>query len=388
LKVHEYQAKALFKSYGLPVPDGGMAETPDEARKLAKGLPGPRYVVKAQIHAGGRGKAGGVKVVDSPEAAAKVAESLLGKPLVTLQTGPKGSTVHRVLVEAGLEIESEFYAGFVIDRAARRAVLMASAEGGVEIETVAAERPEAIFKEYVDPALGLRPYQARRMAFALGLGPQQRLATDLFMKLYKAFTATDASLVEINPLVLTADGQLLLLDAKLSLDDSALPRHKPLLELRDTHEEDEREVEASKFNLNYIKLDGRVGCMVNGAGLAMATMDLIKLNGSEPANFLDVGGGASVERISAAFRILSSDPDVEAILINIFGGIVRCDRVADGVIQALKDLDVKVPITVRLEGTNAEEAAKTLEASDLEFTVATSFADAAAKAVASLPAQA
>jgi succinyl-CoA synthetase beta subunit len=344
-------------------------------------------VVKAQIHAGGRGKGGGVRVVDSPDAAAEAAGAMLGKPLITAQTGPEGSIVRRVLIEEGLNIDKEFYAGLLIDRAERRALLMASAEGGVEIERVAAERPEAIVREHIDPTLGLKPYQARRMAFALGLGAQQRQATPLFLKLYQAFMGTDASLVEINPLVLTAEGNLILLDAKLNLDDSGLPRHKDLAELRDTGEEDPREVEASKYALNYIKLDGNVGCMVNGAGLAMATMDLIKLNGSFPANFLDVGGGASVERISNAFRILSSDPDVKAILINIFGGIVRCDRVADGVIQALKGLDVKVPITVRLEGTNAKEAADKLQASDLEFTVATSFADAAAKAVASLPTQ-
>jgi len=386
VKIHEYQAKALLASFGLPVPRGTAATTPSEARAAAEALGTNRYVVKAQIHAGGRGKAGGVKVVASLDAVEASAAALLGRSLVTAQTGPEGTVVRRLLVEEGLDIAREFYCGIVIDRAREAPVVMASTEGGVEIEKVAAEKPEAILRELVDPSLGLRPYQARRIAFALGLKEQQRAVEKLLLGLYRAFLQLDASLVEINPLILTADGRLILLDAKLTLDDNALDRHPELPALRDVGEESPLEVEASKYNLNYIKLDGRVGCMVNGAGLAMATMDLIKLAGSSPANFLDVGGGANVERITNAFRILTSDKNVEAVLINIFGGIVRCDRVADGVIEAMKLVQVKVPIVVRLEGTNAPEARQKLEASGLHFTVASTLAEAAARVVAALPA--
>ena len=386
MKIHEHQAKSLLRSFGLPTPAGQPAYSPEEARKVASELNGPPWVVKAQIHAGGRGKAGGVKLVQSLEAVEETAAELLGKTLVTKQTGPEGTRVARLLIEEGLELDSEYYVSILVDRAIERPVLMASSEGGVEIEEVAARNPDAIHREVIDPAVGLRAYQARRLAFRLGFKAELREASRLFMGLYRAFLETDASMLEINPLVRTKDGRLLLLDAKVTLDDNALGRHKDYLELRDTSEEAPLEVEASKYGLNYIKLDGQVGCMVNGAGLAMATMDLIKLKGSSPANFLDVGGGADVERISNAFRILTSDPNVKAVLINIFGGIVRCDRVADGVIKALSNMDVVVPIVIRLEGTNATEARAKLEASELEFTVATSLSDAASKIVAALPA--
>ncbi len=382
MKIHEYQAKQILREFNVPVPEGYVAFTPEEAVEAAKKLPTEIAVVKAQIHAGGRGKGGGVKIAKSLDEVRELAEKMIGMTLVTHQTGPEGKVVKKVLVEQGVDIDRELYLGVVLDRAKSRLVMMASTEGGVEIEKVAAEHPEKILKEWIDPALGLQAYQARKLAFGLGLsGKQVSNAVKFMMALYKAFVAKDASLAEINPLVVTKQGDVLALDAKINFDDSALYRHPELLELRDLDEEDPLEVEASKYNLNYIKLDGNVGCMVNGAGLAMATMDIIKLAGGEPANFLDVGGGANVETVRNGFKIILKDPNVKAILINIFGGIVRCDRVAQGVIEAVQSIDVNVPLVIRLAGTNAEEAAEMLENSDLEFTVATSLADAAQKAV-------
>ena len=382
MKIHEYQAKQILREFNVPVPEGYVAFTPEEAVEAAKKLPTEIAVVKAQIHAGGRGKGGGVKIAKSLDEVRELAEKMIGMTLVTHQTGPEGKVVKKVLVEQGVDIDRELYLGVVLDRAKSRLVMMASTEGGVEIEKVAAEHPEKILKEWIDPALGLQAYQARKLAFGLGLsGKQVSNAVKFMMALYKAFVAKDASLAEINPLVVTKQGDVLALDAKINFDDSALYRHPELLELRDLDEEDPLEVEASKSNLNYIKLDGNVGCMVNGAGLAMATMDIIKLAGGEPANFLDVGGGANVETVRNGFKIILKDPNVKAILINIFGGIVRCDRVAQGVIEAVQSIDVNVPLVIRLAGTNAEEAAEMLENSDLEFTVATSLADAAQKAV-------
>ncbi len=382
MKIHEYQAKQILREFNVPVPEGYVAFTPEEAVEAAKKLPTEIAVVKAQIHAGGRGKGGGVKIAKSLDEVRELAEKMIGMTLVTHQTGPEGKVVKKVLVEQGVDIDRELYLGVVLDRAKSRLVMMASTEGGVEIEKVAAEHPEKILKEWIDPALGLQAYQARKLAFGLGLsGKQVSNAVKFMMALYKAFIAKDASLAEINPLVVTKQGDVLALDAKINFDDSALYRHPELLELRDLDEEDPLEVEASKYNLNYIKLDGNVGCMVNGAGLAMATMDIIKLAGGEPANFLDVGGGANVETVRNGFKIILKDPNVKAILINIFGGIVRCDRVAQGVIEAVQSIDVNVPLVIRLAGTNAEEAAEMLEKSDLKFTVATSLADAAQKAV-------
>ncbi len=382
MKIHEYQAKQILREFNVPVPEGYVAFTPEEAVEAAKKLPTKIVVVKAQIHAGGRGKGGGVKIAKSLDEVRELAEKMIGMTLVTHQTGPEGKVVKKVLVEQGVDIDRELYLGVVLDRAKSRLVMMASTEGGVEIEKVAAEHPEKILKEWIDPALGLQAYQARKLAFGLGLsGKQVNNAVKFMMALYKAFIAKDASLAEINPLVVTKQGDVLALDAKINFDDSALYRHPELLELRDLDEEDPLEVEASKYNLNYIKLDGNVGCMVNGAGLAMATMDIIKLAGGEPANFLDVGGSANVETVRNGFKIILKDPNVKAILINIFGGIVRCDRVAQGVIEAVQSIDVNVPLVIRLAGTNAEEAAEMLEKSDLEFTVATSLADAAQKAV-------
>ncbi len=382
MKIHEYQAKQILREFNVPVPEGYVAFTPEEAVEAAKKLPTEIAVVKAQIHAGGRGKGGGVKIAKSLDEVRELAEKMIGMTLVTHQTGPEGKVVKKVLVEQGVDIDRELYLGVVLDRAKSRLVMMASTEGGVEIEKVAAEHPEKILKEWIDPALGLQAFQARKLAFGLGLnGKQVSNAVKFMMALYKAFIAKDASLAEINPLVVTKQGDVLALDAKINFDDSALYRHPELLELRDLDEEDPLEVEASKYNLNYIKLDGNVGCMVNGAGLAMATMDIIKLAGGEPANFLDVGGGANVETVRNGFKIILKDPNVKAILINIFGGIVRCDRVAQGVIEAVQSIDVNVPLVIRLAGTNAEEAAEMLEKSDLKFTVATSLADAAQKAV-------
>ena len=386
MKVHEYQAKQLLRDHAIPVPDGGVATTRAEARAVAEKLGGDSFVVKAQIHAGGRGKGGGVKLAASIDEVEEHAGAILGMTLVTHQTGPAGRLVKTVLVERGVDIDRELYLGVVLDRERRRIAIMGSREGGMEIEQVASSNPEAIVKVWIDPRLGLRSFQSRRLAMALGLGAQLKPAMAMVRGLFEVFRATDASLIEINPLVVTKTGDLLALDAKLNVDDNALYRHPALAELRDTNEEEPLEVEASKHNLNYIKLDGEIGCMVNGAGLAMATMDIIQLAGRAPANFLDVGGGANVERIANAFRILTSDDDVRAVLVNIFGGIVRCDRVAEGIIRALETVEVDMPLVVRLEGTNAVEARKLLDESGREVIVANSLADAADKAVAALAA--
>jgi len=382
MKIHEYQAKQILQRYQVAVPRGQVAFSGAEAGKIAAELNCETVVVKAQIHAGGRGKGGGVKLVHSPAEAAQIAEKMLGMQLVTHQTGPEGKMVRKVLVEEGLAIDRELYAGIVLDRSRSQLVFMASTEGGVEIEKVAAETPEKILKEYIDNALGLQPFQARKLAFGLGLsGDQFKNAVKFITALYRAYVASDASLAEINPLVVTRSGAVLALDAKMNIDDNALARHPDLVAMRDFDEEEPLEVEASKDNLNYIKLDGNVGCMVNGAGLAMATMDLIKLAGSEPANFLDVGGTASEDTVANGFRIILADKNVKAVLINIFGGIVRCDRVARGVVEAVKREQVNVPIVIRLAGTNATEAAQLLNESGLKFLVATSFEDAAEKVV-------
>ncbi len=382
MKIHEYQAKDILKKYNVPVPEGHVAFSIDEAVAVAKQLPTKVAVVKAQIHAGGRGKGGGVKIAKNPQEVEQYARQMLGMKLVTHQTGPEGKEVKKLLIEQGNDIERELYMGMVLDRSVSRFVMMASTEGGVEIEKVAAETPEKILKEWIDPRVGFQPFQARNLAFGLGLeGKQVSNAVKFMMALYKAFMANDCSLAEINPLVVTKQGEVLALDAKINFDDSALFRHKDIIELRDLDEEEPLEVEASKYNLNYIKLDGNVGCMVNGAGLAMATMDIIKLAGGEPANFLDVGGGANVETVRNGFKIILADPNVKAILINIFGGIVRCDRVAQGVIEAVQSIEVNIPIVVRLAGTNAEEAGEMLQNSDIDFVVADNLADAAQKVV-------
>jgi succinyl-CoA synthetase beta subunit len=382
MKIHEYQAKAILAKHGVPVPQGEVVFKPEDAAAVARRL-GPPVVVKAQIHAGGRGKGGGVKVVKSPEEAEQAARGMLGMTLVTYQTGPHGQKVERVLVEQGLRIARELYLGLVLDRSAERPVLMVSPDGGVEIEKVAAETPERIFKEHIHPAAGLSAYQTRKLAFALGLaGPQIAQAGKFMNAISDAFRATDASLIEINPLIVTEEGNLLALDAKMNFDDNALYRHPDIKELRDLAEEDPLEVDASKYSLNYIKLDGTIGCMVNGAGLAMATMDIIKLAGGEPANFLDVGGGANAEQIRNAFRILMSDKNVKAVLINIFGGILRCDVLAEGVIAAVKELGVRVPIVIRMEGTNVERGKQMLNESGLNFTTADAMDEAARKVVA------
>jgi len=382
MKIHEYQAKEILKKFGVPVPRGRVAKTPQEARGIAEEL-GGAVVVKAQIHAGGRGKGGGIKVANSPDEAENAADAIIGMNLVTHQTGPEGRLVERVLVEDAGDIARELYLGVVIDRVSECPVIMASEAGGMDIEEVAAKTPEKILKVIIDPAVGLQAFQVRRICFGLNLtkeltGKVGRMISNL----YKAFIGSDCSLAEINPLAITKDGEAFALDAKINLDDNALYRHKDLAELRDISEEEPLEVEASKHNLSYIKLDGSVGCMVNGAGLAMATMDIIKLHGQMPANFLDVGGAASAERVANAFRILTSDENVKAVLINIFGGIVRCDRVANGIVEALKVVDVKAPIVVRLEGTNSEKGREILEKSGLEFTVAETLDDAARKVVA------
>jgi succinyl-CoA synthetase beta subunit len=383
MNVHEYQAKELLKKYGVAVPRGIVARTPDEAYQAAKELATAPVVVKAQIHAGGRGKAGGVKLAQTPEEAREIAARMLGSKLVTHQTGPEGREVRTLLIEEGLPIEQEFYLGIVLDRAIGRPVFMASAAGGMEIEEVAAHSPEKILKETIDPAIGFRPFQARKLAFGLEL-PTELInqAVKFMLALYNAYEQLDASLVEINPFLLTKDKRLIALDAKVNFDDNALFRHPDYAELRDLNEEEPLEIEASKYDLNYIKLDGDIACMVNGAGLAMATMDIIKLAGGEPANFLDVGGGASQERVEAAFRILLADENVRAVLINIFGGIVRCDMVARGVVEAARKTGVKVPVVVRLQGTNVEEGQRVLRESGLNFTVADGMKDAAEKVVA------
>jgi succinyl-CoA synthetase beta subunit len=381
MKIHEYQAKALLARHGVPVPRGEVALNVDEAEAAAKSL-GGSVVVKAQIHAGGRGKGGGVKVAKNASEARDIAEKMLGMTLVTHQTGPEGRVVQRLLVEETLPIEHEFYLGIVLDRVRGRNVFMASADGGVEIEEVAAKTPERILKEFIEPGLGLTPFQARKLAFGIGFtGAAANLAAQAMVALARANAAMDASLAEINPFILTKDGKVYALDAKINLDDNALFRHKDLVELRDLNEEDPLEVEASRFGLNYIKLDGNVACMVNGAGLAMSTMDIIKYAGGSPANFLDVGGGANTEQIRNAFRILLSDKAVKAVLINIFGGILRCDTLATGVVAAARELSVKVPIVVRMEGTNVELGRKILMDSGLNFTVADGMRDAAEKVV-------
>jgi len=381
MKIHEYQAKAILAQFGVPVPRGEVARTPDEAEAAAKKI-GGTSVVKAQIHAGGRGKGGGVKVAKDTADAVEIARKMLGMRLVTHQTGPEGRIVHRVLIEETLPIEREFYLGIVLDRVAAKPVFMASAAGGVEIEEVAAKHPEMILKEPLEPGAGLAPFQARKLAFGIGIpAASANAAAAAMMALARACEAIDASLAEINPFVLTRQGKVYALDAKINLDDNAVYRHKDLLELRDLNEEDPLEVDASRFGLSYIKLDGNVGCMVNGAGLAMATMDIIKYAGGSPANFLDVGGGASADQIKNAFRILLSDQSVRAVLINIFGGILRCDTLATGVVAAALELKIRVPVVVRMEGTNVEAGRKILTDSGLDFTVAHGMKDAAEKVV-------
>jgi succinyl-CoA synthetase beta subunit len=383
MKIHEYQAKAILARYGVTTPRGEVAFSKEEARAAAQRLRTPVVVVKSQIHAGGRGKAGGVKLAHSPDEAAEIASAMLGMNLVTVQTGPGGRIVKRVLIEEGLDIKRELYLSILVDRAAGKVLFMASTAGGMEIEEVAKTNPEAILREFIQPAVGLQPYQARKLTFGLGLsGEAAQQASSFFQSLHKAFVDTDASLLEINPCVVTGDGRLVALDAKMTFDDNGLFRHKELRELRDLDEEDPLEVEASKYGLNYIKLDGNVACMVNGAGLAMATMDIIKYAGGSPANFLDVGGGASAEQVKNAFRILIGDSSVKAVFINIFGGILRCDVLATGVVAAAKDLHVKVPVVVRMEGTNVEMGQKILRDSGLNFTIADGMKDGATKVVA------
>ena len=386
MKIHEYQAKGILRKYGVAVPRGTMATTREEAEAAAKDILGSGatgVVVKAQIHAGGRGKGGGVKIAKSVEEAGELAGKMLGMKLVTHQTGPEGRIVHRLLVEETLPIEKELYLGILVDRGEGKPVFMASAAGGMDIEQVAAETPEKILKQYIDPGMGLEAFQARKIAFALGLKPAQiNPAVQFLTSLYRAFLESDASLVEINPFISCTDGRLFALDAKLTFDDNALFRHADLRELRDITEEDPLEVEASKYNLNYIKLDGSVGCMVNGAGLAMATMDIIKYAGGMPANFLDVGGSASAEQVAHAFEILLSDKSVRAVLINIFGGILRVDMLATGVVEAAKKTNIQLPVVLRLEGTNVQEGKKILMESGLNFMVAETMKDAADKVVA------
>lgn len=380
MNIHEYQAKEILRSYGVSVPNGRVAFTVDEAVEAAKALGTPVCVVKAQIHAGGRGKAGGVKVAKSLEEVRTYASELLGKVLVTHQTGPEGKEVKRLLIEEGCDIQKEYYIGLVVDRATSRVVLMGSEEGGTEIEEVAAKTPEKIFKEYIDPAVGLQAFQARRLAFNINIPkPLVNQAVKFMMGLYQVFVDKDCSIAEINPLVVTGDGKVMALDAKLNFDSNALYRHPDILEYRDLDEEDPKEIEASKYDLNYIALDGNIGCMVNGAGLAMATMDIIKYYGGEPANFLDVGGGASEEKVTEAFKIILSDPNVKGIFVNIFGGIMKCDVIASGIVTATKQVGLTLPLVVRLEGTNVELGKKILEESGLNITAAESMADGAQK---------
>ncbi len=385
MKLHEYQSKKLFQQQGIKVPEGGVADTPAAARAVAEDLFGKgasRVAVKAQVHAGGRGKGGGIKLASSPEEAELFTEGMLGTSLVTPQTGPEGVQVRSVLIEAGADIATELYLGVTLDRSNQCAVVIASSEGGMAIEEVAAEKPEAILRELVDPGWGLQGFQARRLAYGLGLtGVPQRGAAKVILQLAQLFQDLDSSLVEINPLIITADDEVVALDAKINIDDNCLFRRPDLVELRDLSEEDVLEVEASEHNLTYIALDGTIGCMVNGAGLAMATMDEILLAGGSPANFLDVGGSASAETVANAFRILMKAPDLQAVLINIFGGIVRGDRVAKGIIEALDQVEVNVPVVVRLQGTNAEEGRRLLAESSLEFTLAETLNEAASKAV-------
>jgi succinyl-CoA synthetase beta subunit len=388
MKIHEYQGKEILRQYGVPVPRGIVARTAEEAEAAARELGTNVVVVKAQIHAGGRGKGGGVKLAKSPAEARQIAEQMLGMMLVTHQTGPEGREVKTLLVEEGLPIDKEFYLGITLDRVTGRNVFMASSAGGMDIEKVAEETPELILKETIDPSVGLRPFQARKLAFGLGI-PNDLInqAAKFMLSLYDAYEKIDASLVEINPFLLTKDNRLIALDAKVNFDDNALYRHKDYLELRDLNEEEPLEIEASKYDLNYIKLDGNIGCMVNGAGLAMATMDIIKLAGGEPANFLDVGGGASQERVEQAFKILLADDNVKAVLINIFGGIVRCDMVANGVVAAAKNLGVSIPIVARLEGTNVEEGRRVLRDSGINILTAEGMQDAAERVVSAANAE-
>jgi succinyl-CoA synthetase beta subunit len=382
MNIHEYQAKELLGRFGVAVPRGGVAYTPDEAVKVAGELGGDIWVVKAQIHAGGRGKGGGVKLAKSTDEVRALADEMIGMTLVTHQTGPAGKEVGRIYVEEGCDIARELYLGILIDRATSRITVMASTEGGMDIEEVAAKTPEKILTIALDPVTGLQPFHARKIAFGLGLEDGQiRSAMKFLTAMYKAFVELDASVVEINPLVVTGAGEIVALDAKMNFDDNALFRHKDVEELRDESEEDATELEAAKFDLNYVKLDGNIGCMVNGAGLAMATMDIIKLYGGEPANFLDVGGGASRERVGAAFKLILSDPNVEGLLINIFGGIMRCDVIAEGVVAAAREISLAVPLVVRLAGTNVELGKTILEESGLPIIAADDLADAAEKAV-------
>ena len=382
MKIHEYQAKAILAKFGVPTPRGEVLFKVEDAEGVAKRLGTPVVVVKAQIHAGGRGKGGGVKLAKSPAQAAELAERILGMKLVTPQTGPEGRLVRRLLIEEGLDIKRELYLSILVDRAAEAPVFMASAAGGMEIEEVAKEHPEAILRETIHPATGLQPYQVRDLVFGLGLPAEMvKVAQPFFQSLYRAFLETDASLLEVNPCVVTGDGRLVALDAKVNFDDNAMYRHPEFAELRDLDEETPLEVEASKFKLNYIQLEGNVACMVNGAGLAMATMDIIKLSGGSPANFLDVGGGASEEQVRNAFKILLSDPNVRAVFVNIFGGILRCDVLAGGVVKAARELGIRVPVVVRLEGTNVEEGQRILRESKLNFTVASGMKDGAEKVV-------
>jgi succinyl-CoA synthetase beta subunit len=385
MNIHEYQAKEIFRKYNVPVPNGGVAFSAEEALDVAKSLDSNIFVVKAQIHAGGRGKAGGVKIAKNLDEVSLYANEILGKTLVTHQTGPAGKTVGRLLIEEGIDIARELYMGIVLDRQTGKFVFMVSEEGGMEIEKVASETPEKIIKEWIEPGIGLQSFQARKLAYALGLeGVQVKQGLKFMFALWNAFTASDVSLVEINPLVVTGSGDVMALDAKMNFDDNALFRHQDILDYRDLSEEEPSEVEASSFNLNYIKLDGNVGCMVNGAGLAMGTMDIIKLYGGETANFLDVGGVGKPDSVANGFRIIMTDENVKAVLINIFGGIVRCDRVAMGIILALEQVKVNVPLVVRLAGTNAKEGAEILANSDIDFIVATSLAEAAEKVTAAI----
>jgi len=382
MNIHEYQAKEVLRGFGVAVPKGGVAYTPDEAVKVAEELGGPVWVVKSQIHAGGRGKGGGVKLTKSIDEVRQLADEMIGMTLVTHQTGPEGKEVGRVYVEDGCDIARELYLGLLIDRVTSRVTIMASTEGGMEIEEVAAKTPEKIIKVAIDPACGMQAFHARKIAFGLDLeGNQVKSAVKFLMAMYKAFEQLDASIVEINPLVVTGAGDIIALDAKMNFDDNALFRHKDIAELRDESEEDPTELEAAKFDLNYVKLDGNIGCMVNGAGLAMATMDIIKLYGGEPANFLDVGGGASRERVTAAFKLILSDPNVEGLLVNIFGGIMRCDVIAEGVVAAAREVSLTVPLVVRLAGTNVGLGKKILEESGLPIIAADDLGDAAEKAV-------
>ena len=385
MNIHEFQAKQVLARFGVPLPKGQPASTPDEAAAAFRALGQPKAVIKAQIHAGGRGKAGGVKLISSAEEARDFAARLLGKPLVTHQTGPEGRVVRRVYVEEASQVARELYLGMVVDRKAAAVAVIASTEGGMEIEEVAAKTPEKIITDPVDPLLGMAPFQARRIAFALGLKDKQvgQFAT-LLASLYRAFVETDASLIEINPLVVTADGRVICLDAKISFDDNGLFRHPDIRELRDANEEDPAETEAAKYDLSYVHLDGNIGCMVNGAGLAMATMDIVKYYGAEPANFLDVGGGANAQKIAAAFRILLSDSRVKAVLINVFGGIMQCDVLARGVVDAAREVKLSIPLVVRMEGTNVKEGKQILAESGIKVIAANDMADAARLAVESI----